>query len=246
MKTEVTILKVRKPGAPGINRFWHFCAVIFVMGFITTSPARADLYLTDDPTFGPDSVTVDTSTDLGWLNLSETAGLSYGKVSSEMQPGGTFSGFRFATVQEVLGLYSSAGIPGTGIYSLSTPAIPSFLSMIGMSGTINGYPGVLALTGTPYAGAPGFYCAPAIYAFGNSGIEEYMVNDGDFKAGGAAYGSTASYPNLSSWLVEEVPEPANGSFLILITLSWRGFMHLHRRKKGGELRAYGAGGASAR
>ena len=231
MTTDEPVLEVGRYRSPGVNRFWHFWAAILVMGFIAAKPARADLYLTDNPTFGPDSVTVDTSTDLGWLNLSDTAGLSYQQVSSEMEPGQLYSGFRFATVQEVLGLYSSAGIPGTGIYSLSTTAIPSFFSMIGASGTINGYAGVLALTGTPSPnGPPGLFCAPAIYAFGYSGIEEYLVNDGGFKAGGTAYGSTASYPDLSSWLVEEVPEPANGRFLVLITLSWCGFTVLNRRK----------------
>ena len=195
---------------------------------MTAPPAQALLYLTGDASFGPNSITVDTSTGLGWLNLADTSGLSYQQVLSDTQPGGMFNGFRFATVEEVLGLYSSAGIPGTGYYPLSTPAIPSLFSLIGTSGIINGQPGMLALSGTP--SVTGGYCAPAIYAVGINAVEQYWANDGGVNAGGTAYGSTSSYPELSSWLVKAVPEPMDASLFISGIAVWCGFLLLHRRE----------------
>lgn len=58
-----------------------------ILLFLEALPAEALLYQTGDPTFGPDSVTVDTSTGLGWLRLTETTGLSYDTVLAETQPG---------------------------------------------------------------------------------------------------------------------------------------------------------------
>ncbi len=173
---------------------------------LTGLSANANLIQATDPRFGLNSLTIDTTTGLGWLDVSLSAGLSYQQVLADTQPGGSFSGFRFATVQEVLNLYTSAGIPGAGYYPLSTTAITSFLSLIGTTGTINGQPGVLALSATSLSA--GVYCAPAIYGTGKSGVEEYWVNDGGYNSGGTAYGATTSYPDLGSWLVTNVPEPS--------------------------------------
>jgi len=219
-----------------ITRTSHYVtSATIALLFLTALPAEAVLYLTSDAQFGPNSVTVDTSTGLGWLNLTETAGLSYQQVLSEMQVGGMFSGFRFATVPEVLDLYTSAGIGGTGYYPFSTPSIQSLFSLIGTTGTFNGYPGLLALSGT--LSATGGYCAPAIYVAGQYTGQEYWVNDGGFETGGTAYGATTSYPQLSSWLVKSVPEPSDTILLILAAPVWCGFRLLHRREKATQHRA---------
>ena len=208
----------------------HLSLTILGLLLLTALPAKAILYLAGDPQFGPDSVTVDTSTGLAWLKLNEAAGLSYNQVLAETQPGGMFSAFRFATVQEVLDLYSSAGIPATGDYALSTTSIQSLFSLIGTTGLINGEPGVVALSGTSAGGDA--YCAPAIYAIGNNGVEEYSVTDGGLTPGGsAAYGTTYSFPELSSWLVRSIPEPTGADFLLITAATCCGFVLLHRREK---------------
>lgn len=204
-----------------------------LMLLLITSPVRASLYLTGNATFGANSITVDPSSGLGWLNLSEAAGLSYEQVSSEMGAGGTFNGFRYATVQEVVGLYSSVGLTAStyGVtadyYPASSPGIQTLFSLIGTSGTINGESGIIALSGTsPFSGG---YCAPSIYGFASAGDTDYWVNDGSLKVGSTIYGGTFSDPTISSWLVEEVPEPASAQFLILAVVSWRGFRFLQQR-----------------
>lgn len=203
----------------------HAILAALTLPFMIAPSAQAVLYLTGDANFGPNSITVDTSTGLGWLNLTEASDLSYQQVLSDTQAGGMFNGFRFATVAEVLNLYNSAGIPGTGYYPLSNLSIQSLFSLIGTSGIINGQPGALALSGTSSAG--GGYFAPAIYVTGG----EYLVSDGGFQSEGTAYAPTTSYPDLSSWLVKTVPEPMDAGFLVLAGAVWCGFALLRRREK---------------
>src|SRR5215469_12004001 len=94
-------------------------ATLMLMAF----SARANLVMGTDPAFGANSLTIDTQTELAWLNLSFTAGLSYDQVLADMQPGGIFSGYTFASSLQVTDLFSDAGISGSGYYSFSTPAI---------------------------------------------------------------------------------------------------------------------------
>ena len=177
--------------------------------------ARADLVTGTDPAFGANSLTIDTQTELGWLNLSFTAGLSYNQVLAHMQPGGMFSNYTFATSQQGADLYIDAGISAAGIYPFSTPAIGLFISLVDPAGTINGEPGFLAVSGTS-AGA-GLQEAPSIYAYGPVGYpigtDVYFVSDGTGD-GSTDYGVNTSYPDLSDWLVQTVPEPGVGPIAI--------------------------------
>ena len=185
----------------------HPILATLVFLLVNAPSTEASLYLTGDPYFGPNSVTVDTSTELGWLNLSESVDLSYNQVTADMQPGGIFNGYRYATLQEVFGLCSSAGIPGPGYYPLSTPAIQNLFSLIGSSGNNNGQGSVWGLSGNLELGGQASVAA-GIYATGVNGVEEFWLNDS------TAYGITVNYPGLSSWLVKEVPEPTTLTLLL--------------------------------
>ncbi|MEJ0091183.1 MAG: hypothetical protein WDM80_15745 [Limisphaerales bacterium] len=183
---------------------------------LTGLPARADLIQATDPSFGLNSLTIDTSTGLGWLDLTASTGLSYQQVLADTQTGGIYSGFRFATAEEVLSLYSHAGIPSTGNYSLSSPEIQSLISLLGFTELVNGQPGFIGLSGT--TSLAGAQDAPAIYPIGVPGFEQYFVNGGDAGyGGGTQYGVTFSDSSLGSWLVTEVPEPSQVSMLLLAT-----------------------------
>jgi hypothetical protein len=207
----------------------HITLATLVSLLLTGLPARANLIQASDPRFGLNSLTIDTSTGLGWLDLTASAGLSYQQVLADTQPGGVYSGFRFATVPEVLNLYSAAGIPSTGYYSLSTPSIPTLISLVGPSGLINGQPGIIGLSAT--SALPGAQDAPAIYATGVNGIDVYWVNGGGAGyGGGTAYGVTTSYPELGSWLVSNVPDSSDASIYVLAAASLIGFKYLHRRQ----------------
>ena len=175
--------------------------------------AKGALVQGTDPTFGPNSLTIDTSTDLAWLNLNYSLGLSYDQVLADTAPGGLFSGYRFATASEVLGLYDSAGIPdnGNGYYPLGTPSILSLISLVGPMAPYQGEPSIYGLTGTTTS--QGLQASAAIYASGLNSTLEFLVTSGpgiyDF-----AYNPSLSSAGIGSWLVKEVPEPSVGVIAI--------------------------------
>ena len=59
-----------------------------------------DLYATSDGL-----LTHDTDTDLKWIDISQTLGMSYNQASSQ------FSGFRHATSNEVITMFANSGVP---------------------------------------------------------------------------------------------------------------------------------------
>lgn len=203
--------------------------ILVALAFILTRAALAQgtLYLASDAKFGPDSITIDTSTGLGWLNLGEAAGLTYQQVLADTQPGGRFNGFRFATAAEVAHLYSSAGIAGAGNFPLSSAPIGSLLSLIGTTGKINGQPGIIALSATSDFG---LYVAPAIYVAGFNGVNKYFVSNAS-GSGSTSYNTNYSFPSLGSWLVTSVPEPTDTSLLMLALGIWGGFAFTIRNRK---------------
>ena len=206
----------------------HSALIGTVTLMLMASSARADLLTGTDPAFGANSLTIDTQTELAWLNLSFTAGLSYNQVLADTQPGGIFSGYTFATSQQVADLFTDAGIGATGEYPLSTPAIGSFISLIDSTGSINGYPGFNAINGT--SADPGQeHDAQCIYAVGDTGTEVYFVED---EIDDAGYGNTFSDPSVSDWLVQAVPEPGVWSIAIAGLIA---FAFVRRLKRTGEV-----------
>ena len=75
--------------------------------------ANAALIDLDWNTSGDSALLLDTSTGLQWLDLSITANQSYIEVLTQLQTGGTYEGFRYATRDEVLHLWSEANITDT-------------------------------------------------------------------------------------------------------------------------------------
>src|SRR3954449_12961250 len=86
---------------------WRALGVITLLlfgGFATGGPARAALILENSPVYGPNSLVLDTSTGLEWLNLSLSTDLTPAYVETQFGPGGQFAGFRYATQEEVASL----------------------------------------------------------------------------------------------------------------------------------------------
>ena len=57
---------------------------------LTGLPAKGNLIQASDPRFGLNSLTIDTGTGLGWLNLAASAGLSYQQVLADTTTGCKF------------------------------------------------------------------------------------------------------------------------------------------------------------
>ena len=67
--------------------------------------ANAALINVDWQTAGDGLMVRDTFTNLEWLKLTETAGLSYAEVTAQLGEGGSFQGLRYATNEESLVLF---------------------------------------------------------------------------------------------------------------------------------------------
>lgn len=78
-----------------MNTLMHRPLCVLVMFFVFQSDIHAALMSANDSFFGDNSLTFDTSTNLAWLDLSITAGISFNQVSSELGIGGIYSGYRF-------------------------------------------------------------------------------------------------------------------------------------------------------
>ena len=181
----------------------YLIPVAVVLLLMKAPSTEATLYLSSDPSFGPNSLTVDTSTGLEWLNLTKSVGFSYDQVLADMEPGGMFSGYRYATIQEVMGLYSSAGIPGPGYYSLSSPSVQNLFSLVGSTWSQFGRPALEGFSGTANASLQE---APQIYASGVNSSLEYLVSGPNFLLLSVNPGGSSG--SMGSWLVKEVPEPS--------------------------------------
>jgi hypothetical protein len=190
----------------------HFQILVLLVSLsLVRLPAKAALVQATDPRFGPNSLTIDTSTQLAWLDLTASAGLSYNQALADTAPGGIFSGYRFATVDEVRGLYSSAGIPGLGDYPLTNGPIQSLISLVGPSGVFQDWPAIFGITGSfTLAGSQPLQYTASISAVGHNGSFYYSVAD----PSGTDYGRDTGYSTVGNWLVMEVPEPSACSMTI--------------------------------
>ena len=85
-------------------------ALIFSLNISSAQAA----FISQDSSFGADTITFDTDTGLEWLDLTESTGLSVNEVQAELGAGGLYEGFTFATRSEIETLFfDSAGItPG--------------------------------------------------------------------------------------------------------------------------------------
>jgi hypothetical protein len=181
-----------------------------VLSFAT--PAHANLI--DQGTF-----TTDTATGLDGLHLTATRNLSYLDVTAQL--GSTFSGYRYATADEVKTFFLDAGIAGTPQPCTPSPAcfyatdpnatVENFINLIGGSIFAPVYlaDGVFGLTSTPYGPPSWPGCGPGCIAYVNAEVRT-NTGFGEVVIGGGLR-DYISDPSYASWLVRPTqtsPVPA--------------------------------------
>lgn len=182
-------------------------------------------------TSGDNLITHDTATGLDWLDLTETAGLSYDYVASQFGVGGEFEGWRFATIYEVsrffdaFGGYSHNGQYGSGHddanYKLFESIAPKWGDLAcEQSGCVKG------------SGQSRFFTGDVQYGYGRITGTQYGAWEPDYAIVAPDYGSyTGASIYYGSALVRSgvppIPVPATawlfGSALLgLIGISRKG------------------------
>lgn len=201
--------------------------LISILGLLFSLQASADFISLDWKTDGDKLITVDTTTQLQWLDLAETRHMNVNDVSSELVDGGQLPGFRFATSIEVEQLLTHFGLiqPYDRVYRPDIyTASKDFFSYLGsFSNEPENYDVVVARA----SGESGITSGYAI-ASCHAGLLFFCPGDienGPAPAYGTAYVATEEIDPeyrgyvYASWLVREesisVPEPS--SLLLLIS-----------------------------
>jgi hypothetical protein len=108
-------------------------AVVLLCGI---GQAEGSIHIRDWQNPGDGMLTFDTESGLEWLDWTATTNLSYEEVSPQLDLGGDYYGFRYATLDEVGVLYDNAGLgPQVAIHNWSeSPRTGIFGQLIDMLG----------------------------------------------------------------------------------------------------------------
>jgi hypothetical protein len=208
------------------------CALIALV--LALAPAaRAQLSSADWQTSGDHQLMDDSGTNLQWLGLDETAGMSFNQVSAQLGTGGEFEGFSFATPSEVETMFADAGIPNVNA---------------GFEGTAGNLPGVtlvldlwnadIAGTFEPTSGPFGYFVTSDVGtglvwipmgSYGDTGTAEATSGPDRLSIGGNAdfsvsYMGSALVRNATSNSV-----PDGGTTMALLGGAFAGLAMLRRR-----------------
>ena len=183
--------------------------------------ANAEL-ISIDSTFGYDTITLDTGSDLMWLDVTLSTAYSYNGILPELEVGGVFDGYQMATGDEVMTLFSNAGIPvfGSSFVEENYDPVLALMDYVG----ITGHYGNLG-TGIPFDYTVGHVYSQIPPSVG--WVSVFVLSAYEPNQTGRASGGTVPNDNNNSnhgtWLIsssESVPEPSTllllGSSLLIL------------------------------
>jgi hypothetical protein len=163
--------------------------------------------------FGSNTLTIDTDTGLRWLSPVVTVGYSYNEVSRMLLDDGRFSGYRFATMNELEVLFGHAGIedindPGRQYYGTkeNVDGVGYLQSFTCITYTYDS--GLFETAG--FLGSPYISPVNGFKVVHMGGIGLHMDVLGQWYGSAATIWSNAqvgdNYEGVGAWLVTSVPE----------------------------------------
>ena len=161
---------------PSIVNSKFYQKLVFLMSVLMLSfSANAALSVMDLRSAGDGALTYDDNSGLYWLDLTETAGMSYSQVSAQLGAGGSFEGWRYATVAEATDIYAQFGLT-SGAETLPiadfTAAIETMNSFFGdlfdATEYVDTHSGSWSISGTEWPGYPDWHIMFVAYTY-NSG-----------------------------------------------------------------------------
>lgn len=114
---------------------WRILLIATVCLCTSAAGLDAALVVGDWQNPGDGLVTIDTLSGWEWLDLTETAGMSFADVSGELGPGGMFEGFIPATGGDVFSFAQSGGIDTSTLdFPTNDVAASDLIDMVGVTG----------------------------------------------------------------------------------------------------------------
>jgi hypothetical protein len=155
------------------SKFYHKLVLLMSMLMLSFS-VNAALSIMDLRSAGDGAITYDDSSDLYWLDLTETAGMSYSQVSAQLGAGGSLEGWRYATAEEATDIYAQFGLtPGAETLPIEdfTAAVDTMNSFFGDLFDATDYAethsGSWAISGTEWDAAyPDWHLMFVAYTYG--------------------------------------------------------------------------------
>jgi hypothetical protein len=161
--------------------------------------AIASIQSANDPVFGSDSITQDTSTGLEWLDVTASRNLSFNDVVAQLGAGGAFEGFRHATSSDLGTFFANLGLTPGGLVADSGAAYMAAEALLGRTVLVGGTVGV-------------FDDGGSASTVDQAKIFSSLLPPGSRSSiGGSPRSSTARSSSVGHWLVREAahsPEPA--------------------------------------
>ena len=179
---------------------------------LSASGAQA-AFISQDSSFGVNTITHDTDTGLQWLDLTESTGLSVNQVQAEFGAGGTYEGFTYATRSDVETLFfTSAGIT-PGFQGPAEFAVWELANLLGITDAFFFVSFGHYLLDIPALNA-GLGSLEPLIPFGDAAASRAIVDDNGFAfdEGAATVGSFL----IRSSEPTSVPVPEPSSALLLI------------------------------
>lgn len=199
--------------------------------------ADAGLISMTDPHFGSDSLTLDTDTNLLWLDLTHSTNRSFNSVSASFGPGGDYEGYRYASLAEVDTLFRHAGFPITdGTFRpADLAAATQFINLFGITDSSPRGDTSQGLVNTFHPSNSSPYVLSAVFEvppFQNPSAGYALGQDGIDLGFSPTIGPDVARPFTGSFLVRAVPEPSS-LFLMFVGAAFlvrRGLLHKSSRK----------------
>lgn len=188
----------------------HACVVIVGVACLLghdVATVFAELTSRSHPVHGTDVITFDSSTQLEWLDVNYTLGLSYSQITGQFAPTGSFAGFRHATDAEITTLFTNAGIPIVATDGFKPENYEPVRALQELVSSLSSPSGMEWST-------RGFAAATVEPPTGFQSLLRFLMRDDSNQTAIANTLGTlntdpnASHPLLGHWIVREVPEPS--------------------------------------
>lgn len=148
-----------------------FKYAVMALGLVFSSLSQAEMIVGDLDQAGDGKVTIDTSTGIEWLDLTDTKGMSVNAVLAEMGKGGLYEGWRLPTEEEVRTMFNGYLSPYRNVAETTENYYVKFYAKTN-SGIWNAYRAMESDLGRTYSDESGIGSDRRVRGF-------YLDEDGD-------------------------------------------------------------------